>query len=483
MKFFNLFVTVIAVWALSSCGITQVDPDDRLPDDTTTRSQFLTLVAEGDYENADNEGKTWGWADEDSLVEVERGDDLVFIFGYLRGTHRVELKEWNWNENDVDVTVSGLPLSFDYDEGDVERVHTFRWSPSYDGEYHFSLWLSDQSGRPRTGSPIELTVVVGDHGGTDDPGDPDPDPELSELVRWFNVTLDGGRAEVGDGDRIDPRGGDGGISVNWSVDSSVDEIDVTVTSAGTEIYHSSSRSSTRWIPFDAIEDSNVAVRLRIEESGRVYAKTIRFEVDRDGTSAGERGTVTFSFFAPSGYSALDMRMRITDSRGYLIGYADNGERFELREGYYKATLVERNDFAVDYVTRQCTKLSDTEVSFHTEDDVNIECYIYFQEVDESAELCEDAVAHVLYSGNCFQNGVIISRSGPDFRIEWDLSTGYDRHYVQLYRVGVGDVYQSTARSGSQTVDPSNLEPGEYEFRVTGYDSGGADLSTVAIIIR
>lgn len=482
MKFFNLFVVLIAAWALSACGII-TDSGDATPRDTATRSQFLTLVTEDNYDDGDNQGKTWGWAYEDSLVEVERGDDLVFIFGYLRGTYRVELKEWNWNEDDDEVSVSGLPLSFDYDEGDTERVHTFRWTPSHNGEYHFSLWLSDQSGRPRAGSPIELTVVVGDHGDTDNPDDGESDPELSELVRWFNVTLDGGRDEVGDGDRIDPRGGDGGISVNWSVDSSTDEIDLTVTSRGREIYHSSSRSNTRWIAFDEIEDSDVVVRLRIEEDGRSYTRTIRFEVRPDGTSTADRGTITFSFFVPSGYSTGDVRMRITDSRGYLVGYADNGDRFELREGHYEATLVEKNDFEINYTTRDCSRGSSAEVNFRVEDNEDFRCSVYFEEVDDADEFCEDAVAHVIYDRDCFQHGLIVTRSGPDFRMEWDLSTGYDRHYVQLYRVGVGDVYQSTARSGSRTVDPSNLEPGVYEFRVTGYDSSGADLWWVVIYVQ
>jgi len=360
-------------------------------------------------------------------------------------------------------------------------VHTFEWTPTHDGEYHFSLWLSDKNGESRTGTPIELTVVVGDHDETDDPKDEDPD--LSKLVQWFNVTLDGGSYEVENGDEIDPHGGDGGIAVNWSVDSSADEVDVTVTSAGTEIYHSSSSSNTKWIPFVEIEDSNVVVQLRIEEDGEMYMRTTRFEVGPDETRAGERGGITFSFFAPSGYSAEDMRMRITDSRGYLVGYADSGDRFELREGPYEATLVERNDFEIDRVARQCWKGSETEVDFHMEDDVNIRCDIYFFEVDESAELCEDAVALVSYNGNCFQHDVSVSRSGPDFRMEWDLSAGYDRHYVQLYRVEVGDVYQSTANSGSKTIDPSNLEPGEYEFRVTGYDNDVADLWWITIVVK
>lgn len=481
MKFFNLFVTLIAVWALSSCGIV-TDPGEGTPRDTGTHSQFLTLVTESVYEDADNEGQTWGWAQEDSQVEVERGDELVFIFGYLRGTYRVELNEWNWNEDGDDVSVSGLPLVFNYDEGDTEQVHTFRWTPSRDGEYHFNLWLSNQSGQPKDGTPIELTVVVGNHDGGDDSDD--RDPELSELVRWFNVTADEGRDEIRDGDEIDPRGGDGGVSVNWSVDSSADEIDLTVTSRGREIYHSSSRSNTKWIAYDEIEDSDVVVRLRIEKDGRSYTRTIRFDVEPDdGTSAGDRGTITFSFSVPSGYSTGDVRMRVTDSRGYLVGYADNGDRFELREGFYEATLVEKNDFEVDYVTRDCSRGSSVEVNFRVEDDEDFRCSVYFEEVDETDEFCEDAVARILYDRDCFQYGLMVSRSGPDFRMEWDLSTGYDRHYVQLYRVGVGDVYQSTLRSGSRTVDPSNLEPGEYEFRVTGYDSGGADLWTLVVIIQ
>ena len=471
MKFFNLFVVFIAVWALSACGIT-TDPGDKTPGDTTTPSQFLTLVTVGDHENTDNEGVTWGWANEDSLIEVESGDDLVFVFGYLRDTYRVEIKEWNTSGESVD----GLPFALDYDEGNEQGVRTFNWTPEEEGEYHFSLWLSTQEGEPRADTPIKLVVVVGDEG-TVNP-DPDPDNELSNAIRWFNVTVADG-SEVEDGDEIRPFGG---ISVNWSV-VAVDRVEVTITSMGTEIYHSTAREHTRWISFDEIEDSNVVVRLRIEDDGKSYTRTIRFEVGVDDSGAGARGQMIFTFFPPSGYSAEEMRVRITNSRGHLVRYVDNGDRLELSEGQYYATLVEQNDFEIVRVERQCTRLSDGVVRFNMEDDENIRCHVYFEEVDYSDELCEDAVAKVFVSGDCYEYEVSISRSGPDFRLEWDLSAGYDRHYIQLYRVGVGDVYQSTSNSGSRTVDPSNLEPGEYEFRVTGYDNSVADLWLVTINVE
>jgi hypothetical protein len=264
MKVLWLIMAFILATALSACGAAS----DREPGDTTTPSQFLTLVELDQHESATS-SKTWSWADEESLATVEVGDELRFVFGYLRGTYRVELKEWNT----AGVSVDDLPFALDYDEGNAQDVRTFDWTPEEEGEYHFSLWLSNQSGQPRADTPIELVVVVGD----EETVDPDPDPDLSELIRWFNVTVDAGRDQVEDEDVIEPVGGDGGISVNWSV-APVDGVEITVTSDGDQVYRSTEEENSRWISFDVIEDSDVVVRLRIEDDGRSYAKSIRFEV-------------------------------------------------------------------------------------------------------------------------------------------------------------------------------------------------------------
>src|SRR5690606_34826709 len=148
----------------------------------------------------------------------------------------------------------------------------------------------------------------------------------------------------------------------------------------------------------------------------------------------------------------------------------------LRDGRYDARVV-GSDFEIDRVAYECTRLSNTRLRFDIEEGDRLECRVYFEEVEDDSddERCEDAVAFIFYSGNCYEHFVYVSRSGPDFELNWDMSTKYDRYYVQLYQVGVGDLYQSMNRTGSHDIDPSDLASGDYEFRVTGYEGSTADL--------
>lgn len=589
-KLVTAFVALTVAIALVACGTVEAPNNPR---DNTPSSQFFTLVTTGEYEDSE---KSWGWSDTDPLTEAAVRDELTFVFGYLRGTYRVELNEWNWNMDNRDVSVSGLPLVFSHDEGDVQTVRTFEWSPEHEGEYHFTLWLSDQGGQAREGAPIELVVVVGDHGDDEDPEpepDPDPDPNPGTLMSWVNATINGrvisenedirlssdegisfnwgarssatsvvatvvndgrevyrstasehsewlsrsdlrngttvfriearrdGKTEVqstsfrisgstttprppdpappplssqinwfdathngsliGSGREVTLRSGDG-ISFNWSVNSSVDRVSVSVRSDGREVYSSSSRERSEWLSFSRLYDGEVVYRITLEDAGRTYVRTFRFWVRKSTASTPNRGTVTFDLRTPSGYSDRDVRLRIYDSDGYSVDTVRDGDELYLAAGWYEGVLIESDTFTVSSASLACSRNNSRDVEFRVARGDDVTCRVNFAARSTSPDPT-DAPASVWYNGREYTGLVTIPLYGNNFEIRWEASRGYDSVYVQLYKVGQADFFQSSERTGSRSFDPSSLGVGDYILRLNQYVDGRNDLVTVNIKIQ
>jgi len=578
MRKFSLLAILAATLALSACG-TVADLDKGGRQDPTTPSQFLTLVTRDKYEG--DSSRTWGWTNEKPLTEVKVGDKLAFVFGYLRGTYRVELNEWNWNEDGDKVSVPDLPLVWNHDEGNVQTVRTFNWTPSRDGEYHFNLWLSNQAGKSLEGTPIELVVKVS--GSTTDPepggdllswvnatingrviasgeninlspgdgisfnwgarssstnviatvvndsrelyrsteykgskwlseneglrdgttvfrveasgdgksevrtvsfhisrNDTEPaPPPLSDQINWFDATLNG--SQIRAGQEVSIRLGDG-ISFNWGVNSSVDRVTITVRSDGKEIFSSSSRENSEWISYSRLYDGEVVFQIRLEDSGRSYTRTLRFWATKSGTPSSSRARVTFDLRTPSGYSDRDVRLRILDNDGYTIDIVRNGDTLTLSSGTYEGALIEDNTFAVSSASFACTRDNSREVSLRVSRGDDVTCRVNFSERSSSPEPT-GAPASVWYNGKEYTGVVVIPLYGNNFEIRWDAKWSYDSVYVQLYKVGQKDFFQSSERTGSRSFDPSSLGVGDYILRLNQYVDGRNDLVTVSIKIQ
>lgn len=256
VKKFLLFLSAAAVVALlASCGKMpdQPAPPAAPPAPGERSAQFLTLVSVDEFEKHPSRGQ--GWATVPSLTTAKVGDKLIFVFGFVPGTERVELNSWHWSaEHPGGVRVPGLPLVIDGDEARAGGIRTFRWTAEHLGRYGFKLYLADTSGRSLPGTPIVREVLVERRA-----------PLCETAVQWFNVTNDLTREVVsGEVNLNDSR--NRGLSFNWGVQAgSTARVSITLNSR--EVFSSALLAHSHWIAFSALEVGRLEFRLRVEPVG------------------------------------------------------------------------------------------------------------------------------------------------------------------------------------------------------------------------
>ncbi|MDZ7725983.1 MAG: hypothetical protein U5L75_00125 [Candidatus Campbellbacteria bacterium] len=510
MKKIGLLLVPFVLLFLGACTqLNQQPKDGNSGENAVTPQAFLVAVDNSTYQ--DNQDRTWSWADARSRADVDIGEELTIVYGYVRGTYRVELGEWNTTDTDV----SDLPVVHTHNFGDQESVETFNWTPQRSGEYHFVLYLSDKSGNNRSGSPIEIVVNVGSQdddngdndsdkdtdGGNDDSGDDDGDDGNSDhggddnddhnddedndtgnndpnLIDYLNVT-DSDGSHVRDNDDVDVDDGKG-FSVNWGAVSSADDAELTIRVDGHRIYSSTRESHSKYISFSDYDDGEVVVRLEVERDDDRDVETIRFDLVGGSDPSNGSGRIDFDVRVTGGdLEPEDFPLELEASDGAYVDTYRDGDRARVNEGRYYINAPSNLGYDLDRVRQDCTKVNDFRIRVNVDEGETVDCVLYFEFEDHDSDPNLIDYLNVTDSDGSHvrDNDDVDVDDGKGFSVNWGAVSSADDAELTI-RVDDLEIYSSTRESHSKYISFSDYDDGEVVVRLEVERDDDRDVETI-----